>query len=706
MTFPKYDNTRPIIAIDSETALFGPGRMAPPASCWSFAWRDENNNVQTELLSHKEGAREVMRLLSEATEGKWTLAFQNGPYDFAVLCAEYPEALPLVRKAHEAGAIHDTLFAEQLLDIARGLLRMEFDEESGEYKSKKSYGLENLTRIYLNWPFYKDEWRMRYAELRDVAIADYPEAAAIYPKKDAEGTLRVAEIQRSVASDVHPHDPLVASLAHVCRTYMALQLVSCWGQEIDPQGASLLEACMREYSESFVPEMEAAGLVSRVLRGKKAGSLTKKKAPLQGLVATALLAAGHAGECPNIGSLLDAPADWLGEDYLTDGGASGNKQIKCGRDVLNDLAKHEFSDVTLTKKLRAAAGYAEGEKLRTSFGTPMLQFGAGPLHSRYGLAETGRTTCSGGSRRSRTGFNVQQLPRKLPKELAALIHARAGVEMDVRSVFTARPGWVMSSSDFSALEACTFAQACIQLVGHSSLAEALNNDVDPHSLFASDLLGVSYEDTLTLLDGGDVEAKEARQRAKVANFGFPGGMGARKFLKYAKAQGIVMSFDESKRLHELYRQRWPEALDYFALAAQECNGGSATYVSSVSDMVSGDCMYTDWCNRHFQERAAFGATSGLWQIVWECYDASLASPLLGSRVTAFIHDEYLAEHPAEQAHEAAERLADVAREVMQNVCPDVKIKIEPALMERWWKAAKTVRDDNGRLQIWAPEAKQ
>lgn len=707
-----YDRERPIVAIDSETALFGPGNMAPLASCWAFAWR-EDGRIVTDLLSHREGAREVMRLLEQAINGQVTLTFQNGPFDFAVLMSEYPEAIRLVRLAFESGAIHDTMCAEWLLDTALGLLRAEWSEESQEYKLKKQYSLENLARIYLGWPPYKDEWRMRYSELRNVPINMYPEAAAIYPKKDVEATLLITELQREAALRIAPHDPLVASLAHVCRTYMALNLIACWGQELDPDDALALFQSMAQFSESFVPALEEEGLVVRKTTGKDKGKLTKKKAPLQELVARGLVESGMLEtDDPNVTwiDVLQNPVAFLDDDFLTEGGKykeDAKRQVKCSADVLKTLAAYEgYADPAFKKLVKIEGAFLEAEKLRTSFGVPMQLFGAGPVHARYNFAETGRTTCSGGSKKNRMGFNIQQLPRKLPKDLIALIYKMHGRDIDVRSCFRARAGYVMSSTDYSALEACTFAQACKWLVGYSALGDAINQGIDPHTLFATDLLHCTYEEALARVNAEEPDAVMARQRSKVGNFGFPGGMGWKKFLKYARGQGVILQAHESKLLHSLYRKRWPESLDYFKLASEACENGGTTIIGMVSGMVRGDVNYTAWCNGNFQEHAAFGATSAAWTIVWECYDQSLESVLYGSRVTGFVHDEFLAEHPEECAHEAAERLAECAVEDMQHINPDVLIKAEPCLMDRWYKGAKTVRDEHGRLLKWEPKKKE
>lgn len=691
MRRPKYDPTRAMIAWDTETALFGPGNMAPALTCVSAAWRDAAGRVQTALLSHREGLDELEEVLDRAARSEVTIAGQNIAYDFAVVLNERPRLFPKIRAAYQAGSIHDTMIAEWLIDTALGMLRAEMDEETGEYKMNKSYGLENLTRLYLGWPPYKDEWRMRYGELRDVPVEQYPEAARVYPKKDAQGTLLVAEAQRVKAARMTPADPIEAALAHTCRSYLALHLTSVWGQELDPARVGAIARCIDDHAATLVPSLQDAGLIVRTRSGKNEGKLTKKTQPIRDLV---VLDAQRRGVIPADCDFTQDLSEYVPAHMLTDGGKSGRQQIKIAHEVLVECAD---------PLLRQMAELVEIEKLRTAFVGPAQKFGQGPIHSRYNYAETGRTTCSGGGKRSRTGFNVQQMPRKLPKALVERMLALYGEEIDFRSCFVPRDGFVMSSSDYSALEMCTFAQICNWIVGSSELMIALNNDVDPHTLFAASLLDTTYEDALARVKAGDKEAKEMRQRAKVANFGYPGGMGAEKFLKYAKMQGISMTLDESYRLRDLYKARWSEVNEYFGHIGDLVAGGEATIVQFGSDRISGGNGYTDSCNRYFQGLAADGATDALWEVVCECYDETVGSALYGSRVVAFIHDEILAEHPRERAHEAATRLADIMRDVMQEWTPDVKIKVEPALMDRWFKAAETVRDEHGRLQVWQPK---
>jgi len=65
----------------------------------------------------------------------------------------------------------------------------------------------------------------------------------------------------------------------------------------------------------------------------------------------------------------------------------------------------------------------------------------------------------------------------------------------------------------------------------------------------------------------------------------------------------------------------------------------------------------------------------------------------------FIHDEVFGEVVADpkQATEAMDRMIQIMVEEMEKMTPDVKAAAEAALMERWSKEAKEVRDVAGYL---------
>jgi hypothetical protein len=612
-----------------------------------------------------------MRLLAEARDGRVVLALQNAPYDMAVLLRHRPEAWPLVVDAYEAGGIHDTMTAEWLIDTAHGMLRMEWDEETEEWKSNKSYSLEAMANARLGWPFYKDEWRLRYAELMDVSLSEWPEAASSYPQKDASATLQIAAMQRRDAAEIAPHDPLVADLAAQCRAYMALHLASCWGIELDPLAVDDLDRRLRAECERLAAlGLVDAGLLMRHLRGKKAGELSRKIDPLRQLVLEDFARRG-----------VEVP--------LTDGGkTSENKQVKCSADVLSDCDQGTDAEPSI---LSIMSDYLQ---VKQKIGTTerMKIVGRGPVHPRYAWAETGRTTCSGGKKRKGAilALNIQQFPRKMPGTLEG--------QPGVRECLVARKGQVLSSSDYAGLELATWAQVLQYMVGANALADAINAGDDVHSRMGAQLLGITYEDFLALLAAKDPRAKEARQVSKVLDFGLPGGMGAIKFTQYAKAQGLRINEEQARKLKRDWMKAWPQAKTYFDMISEIAGNGGATIVQFGSNRIRGNVGFTDAANGYFQGLAADGAKDALWRTVVECYDARKRSVLLGSRVVGFIHDEILGEHPEEIAHEGATRIGEIMVETMDEWTPDVRNKVEPALMRRLSKAAgDPVKDKNGRL---------
>ena len=79
------------------------------------------------------------------------------------------------------------------------------------------------------------------------------------------------------------------------------------------------------------------------------------------------------------------------------------------------------------------------------------------------------------------------------------------------------------------------------------------------------------------------------------------------------------------------------------------------------------------------------------------------SPMYGFRPVAFIHDEILLEGPVDRARGAAKRLEDVMISEMQKWTPNIPTKADAHLMEKWYKDAEPVYDEDGQLLIWEPE---
>jgi DNA polymerase I-like protein with 3'-5' exonuclease and polymerase domains len=372
---------------------------------------------------------------------------------------------------------------------------------------------------------------------------------------------------------------------------------------------------------------------------------------------------------------------------------NGTKNLKSIRDYIeehveNPLLTKKGQIATSKEALEAAnikelADFNHTQKLLSTY-VPALEGGVNhPINAFFRpLVETGRVSC----RRP----NLMNLPR-FP---------------GVRECFVPREGYVFCTVDYDTLELCTLAQCCIWLVGQSELGEAINAGLDPHLDFAANMMGIEYEHAKELKAAQDEEVKHYRQLAKVANFGLPGGLGAKKFVKFAAGQDVFITLEEATALKNQWLHQWPEMHKYFgAINRLVGHTGEGTLVQFVSNRVRGGVTYTAACNSYFQGLAADGAKEANFRIQKECY-IDTASVLFGSRMSCFVHDETILEHPIEDAHIRADRQADVMCEAMQTFVPDIKIKASPALMFKWYKDAEGVYDAKGKLIPWEPEPKK
>lgn len=286
-----------------------------------------------------------------------------------------------------------------------------------------------------------------------------------------------------------------------------------------------------------------------------------------------------------------------------------------------------------------------------------------------------------------------------------------GERAGARECFVPRSGKVYAQNDYPQLELFTLAQCCKTWLGQSALAEALNAGLDPHLQLAAIICGLSYDEAKRALKDKShplhQKVKDARGAAKVANFGFPGGLGIKSFVSYAKkAYGVVVTPAQAKELKEFWTKAWPEMPFYFARVdaqGNEQDGGKGTVETLFTKRHRGRASYCARCNNGFQALGADCAKRAAWLITRACY-AEPSSPLFNSRVVAFIHDEFILEtDDAPTAHDVAVELARLMAEGANQFLPDVPIpmsKMEPLLMRRWSKKAEPIRGADGRLTPW------
>lgn len=197
------------------------------------------------------------------------------------------------------------------------------------------------------------------------------------------------------------------------------------------------------------------------------------------------------------------------------------------------------------------AAWIEYDKLKGQLGKMLLPMATGEVYADYEpLLKTGRT-----SAQKHTGIAslpIQQVPR----------------DPVFRQLFLADPGTELLTIDYSYLELRTLAANCEARFGFSFLGDVIREHTkavragkgammpDPHEVMAAAILGVPPPAYMALPKD---QRKPARQKAKPVNFGFPGGLGARKFVLYAALQyGQTVTLAEAKALRKKWMDTYPE----------------------------------------------------------------------------------------------------------------------------------------------------
>lgn len=250
-----------LIFADCESFLIRPGLLAPPLVCMSAAWKMSDGTVDSVLYARKEALVHARRFL----EDRFITAFvgHNFAYDLAVLCDADPSLLPLVFEALAQGRIKDTKIREELIDIANGRIQdkgqtLVWRKEKNAYE-RPDYSLGALELRYTGVDRTSEKndpngWRMRYSELANTPVEEWPKEARDYAIADSVGTLAVYEAQAKTGFNFATEDDQV-------RAAFTLHLASCWGMRTDPKAIDELERTLKIEHERIQHRLRKVGFV-------------------------------------------------------------------------------------------------------------------------------------------------------------------------------------------------------------------------------------------------------------------------------------------------------------------------------------------------------------------------------------------------------------------------------------------------------------
>nr|BFD68760.1 hypothetical protein HAGR004_37820 [Bdellovibrio sp. HAGR004] len=298
--------------------------------------------------------------------------------------------------------------------------------------------------------------------------------------------------------------------------------------------------------------------------------------------------------------------------------------------------------IELSESIPFFKSYLEFHSLRKLQSTYLDKLDTEILYPHYNtLVSTGRT--------SSYDPNFQNFPR----------------DQEVRKCFIPQPGHKFLIADYSTIELCALAQTCVTLFGFSRMGELINQGEDLHRWFASIVLRKPQEEV----------TKQERAYAKACNFGFPGGLGVKQFLEYAKYTYGIDDLD--LRTAKNFKSRWLEAfpeMNSYLSSEGHAYRTKAT-ASTISGRMRAGCTFTQAKNFPFQSLAADGTKISLFNLV-----------SAGFRVVNYIHDEFVIELTDNgQLNDRRHEAEGIMIGGMRTVLPDIEVRIESEVCDYWRK---------------------
>jgi len=671
------------IAFDTETFPIGmfptPGKSkvtvnpVPRMVCMT-----SHDGSRTELTR---GGKAVEQFVYWLRQENTHLIAHNLTYDVLVMVRaamefSYHDILPEVLEACAQGRMHDTQTREELLDISTRGLQLQYNLSV----LVKKYFAVDLSESKSG----EDAWRLRYNELDPYPTSAWPPDAVAYAEDDAVWAYRVfmeqARPQTSCRGDQIVWNHVVQNEQLQTMAMLGFGLMSAWGMSTDLPWALQIQAKYLTLKESLRTQLQKFGLV----RPDDEGG-TMNKAEVQRVFAAAFMAFGEPVKMTKKSSRF--PEGQISTD-------------KHARNALEDL--YDSSDKVMDPRFALLRLWNKLSSFLSTYIDPIVLAHPYPVCTRYGLVASGRSSSS--------KPNLQNLPKRDTD-------SDPFKASDIRRAFIPRPGNVFIDADYSTLELRTLAQVCLNLGLKSHMAEALCNGRDLHTDFAAQLLGEDYRHVHDVLenqhDHPDYKRfKAQRAIAKIANFGLPGGLGARGFVLYARGFGTKIDPYKAAELKQAWTTRWPEMEYYFDwIKSLELADGTygvpqhgpmrvtQNWRTRCCTKRADKSPFNAACNTPFQGMAADGCKLTMWKLIEACY-RDKTSPLFGFRPSVFVHDQFLLEGPEARSSAAAHELVRLMSEGMSIMVPDIPIEATVAIGRRWDVDMDSVQDEHGNYSIY------
>ena len=493
----------PIIAFDTETDIVDLKREIPTLVLMTVSTYENNYVVpHTRVTEFVSKHQEV-----EAWVG------HNVAFDYWVVLKHLKKDQDSGRYRANCTGIWKELYAgSQFKDT----MHLDFLVRLATAKSRQHFRGRNLGEVAKDWASVEvdkeDPYRMRFSELLEVpveqwetevergffeyACGDTAVVLPIYFNLEATGN--------AVLANEKVYEKRFGLLTETLQVKadIVLKHVSRLGINVDCEKVEELESTLKKEIDNRVEWLEEyrRDLFHRYKEKKRAGQLQYNKA---------------------------------------NGLPKMNKKVLC--DILEGIASENgITDIPRTDKTKAVKSDLEYWTTKLG-GEPFIQVWSemadmckkrqftlklmeDRIHPSYRiLVSTGRTSCH--------DPNIQQIPR----------------DPVFRTLFRADPGRILGIVDYSYIELVTLAAVLEDRYGESRLGDIIRQGIDPHVYTAAMVNGMEIDSFLQLKEDAPLEFKRKRQAAKALNFGFPGGLGIKKFCAYAYSNYGVSFTEEQAR---------------------------------------------------------------------------------------------------------------------------------------------------------------
>jgi DNA polymerase-1 len=302
------------------------------------------------------------------------------------------------------------------------------------------------------------------------------------------------------------------------------------------------------------------------------------------------------------------------------------KVISTAVDVLEELSEHH-------EVPRLVLEYRQLAKLKSNYldQLPKLTDADDRVHTTFN--QVGTAT----GRLSSTNPNLQNVP------------VRTVLGREIRAAFIPAPGNVLMSADYSQIE--------LRLMAHFSqdplLLKAYREDVDIHTLTASEVFGVSPEK----MD------KETRNRAKAVNFGIVYGISP-----FGLAVQLGIEQREARTYIERYFERYAGVKTFIEELLEQTRKEQLVRtmfgrVRPIPDILSSNANLRGFAERTAVNTPLQGTAADLIKLAMIRIDAALRAKKLKTRMTLQVHDELLFDATPDEA----DAVKALVKQEMENV---------------------------------------